>query len=173
MFFFLRAPKNQLHFKSLCIPETTKKEKKKYRLSFYEVLMIQGFPKGLLQGCFFIFSIWAWRHEATLSGSCCVGKILTVKSAIQIHPAYCSNQGYPRVQNQHTAAAVDSSPAAQGQEDRKCDRLQHRRTRRTMNNEEWVVDVVGGSRGHTPHTEQTTKPRLRQFWEWTDRTEMM
>ena len=170
MFFLLRAPKNQLHFKSLCIPETTKK-KKKYRLSFYEVLMIQGFPKRLLQGCFFIFSIWAWRHEATLWGRCCVGKIFTAKPAVQKqHAAAISGAQSPESTR---CSCRRQQPSSTRPRVRKCDRSPHRGTRRTTDNEECVVDAVGAAEDPAPHTAQATKPRLRQLWGRTDRADMM
>ena len=173
MFFLLWAPKNQLHFKSVCKPETTKKKKKKLQAIILWSFNDTRIPKGTVAGLFLYFqylSMKTWSY--TLKKLLCWENFNCQIS----HPeaAYCSNQGY--LESRINILQLQSTAAPQHKAKRTEKATGYSTEGHggqwTMQNGWWAWGG-GAAEDTSPHTQQTTEPWLRQFWERTDRTEMM
>lgn len=168
--FSSRAPKNQLHFKSLCITETTKKKKK------LQAIILWSFNDPSSQrDCYRAVSLFSvFEHEDMK---------LPFQEAAVLGKFWLPNQ--PSRSIQHTVATRGTLESRINTLQLQSTAAPQHKAKRTENvtgysteghRGQWTIWRMGGGRGgrgHTPHTEQTAEIHYVSSWEWTDRTEMM
>ena len=150
-----------------------KKKKKKLQAIILWSFNDTRIPKGTVAGLFLYFqylSMKTWSY--TLKKLLCWENFNCQIS----HPeaAYCSNQGY--LESRINILQLQSTAAPQHKAKRTEKATGYSTEGHggqwTMQNGWWAWGG-GAAEDTSPHTQQTTEPWLRQFWERTDRTEMM
>lgn len=156
--------------KSLCIPETTKKKITAIILWSFNDPRI---PKGTVTG---LFSFSVFEHEdmkLPFQEAAVLGKFWLPNQPSRSIQHTVATRGTLESRINTTAAAVDSSPGSTRPRGQKMWQHRHRRTQRTMNNEEWVVDVVGAAEDTPPTQSRQQTTTHASLGNGTDRTEMM